>query len=190
MTILKISPLCRYEECRNPQKARGWCGTHYARWRKHGDPGIVTGAGRRPAPIIPPDERCDVLGCEKRSKVRGYCTKHYQRVMRTGSPEIVRQAGRKPNVDIPFLLCGKCDNIQYRAGLCQAHYRETQLCAEPGCMNKHQYGKARCTLHEQIDHCNVHLGFEGWCTGRPYANGMCKKCYEKEVRVHQPWLLK
>lgn len=186
----KATLLCTYEECRNPQKARGWCSKHYARFRAHGDPGVVIGAGRRPAPVIPLDERCDATGCEKSAQVSGLCRKHYQRMMRTGSVDIVRKPGRKPDLDAPYLICSECTNVQFRAGLCYSHYIGRQMCAEPGCHNKHQYGKARCILHEQIDHCNQHLGFEGWCTGRPYANGMCKKCYEKEVRVHEPWLLK
>lgn len=29
---------CRIKECDRHSSARGWCGTHYARWLKHGDP--------------------------------------------------------------------------------------------------------------------------------------------------------
>lgn len=29
---------CAVEGCSNPVKARGWCNTHYLRWRAHGDP--------------------------------------------------------------------------------------------------------------------------------------------------------
>lgn len=29
---------CSIEECPNPSDSRGWCKTHYARWRRHGDP--------------------------------------------------------------------------------------------------------------------------------------------------------
>jgi hypothetical protein len=30
--------VCTIEDCGNPYKTRGWCGMHYSRWRKHGDP--------------------------------------------------------------------------------------------------------------------------------------------------------
>lgn len=29
---------CAVDGCDNPTRARGWCETHYQRWRRHGDP--------------------------------------------------------------------------------------------------------------------------------------------------------
>lgn len=33
--------ICSIEGCGKPHHARGWCGTHHERWRRHGDP-LVT----------------------------------------------------------------------------------------------------------------------------------------------------
>lgn len=38
---------CTVQDCLEPPKCRGWCGSHYARWRRHGDP---CGGGSRRAP--------------------------------------------------------------------------------------------------------------------------------------------
>lgn len=35
---------CLIERCPNPPLHRGWCGSHYKRWRRHGDP---LGGGQR-----------------------------------------------------------------------------------------------------------------------------------------------
>lgn len=37
---------CTFPGCPKAAKARGWCSTHYARWRAHGDPAVVLPKGR------------------------------------------------------------------------------------------------------------------------------------------------
>lgn len=32
---------CTYPGCEKPLAKRGWCGMHYERWRKHGDPSVT-----------------------------------------------------------------------------------------------------------------------------------------------------
>lgn len=40
--------ICSIPNCNKPVFARGWCGGHYGRWRKHGDP-IAGGTARNEA---------------------------------------------------------------------------------------------------------------------------------------------
>lgn len=43
---------CSVEGCENSSKGRGWCSSHYMRWRRYGDPlGVGTAALGRP--LIP-----------------------------------------------------------------------------------------------------------------------------------------
>lgn len=35
---MNATKLCSIDGCGKPIKARGWCETHYARWKRHGDP--------------------------------------------------------------------------------------------------------------------------------------------------------
>lgn len=41
--------LCKFPDCTNTTEhgGRGWCGTHWLRWRKYGDPAVVHQSGRR-----------------------------------------------------------------------------------------------------------------------------------------------
>lgn len=66
--------ICSVEDCDRPAKSRGWCSTHYKRWRRHGDLSD-------PAPL--PD-LCAVEGCARARHSRGWCVAHYSRWARTG----------------------------------------------------------------------------------------------------------
>ena len=39
---------CSIEGCENELRARTWCATHWARWRKHGDPHAITNTRHTP----------------------------------------------------------------------------------------------------------------------------------------------
>lgn len=43
---------CSIEGCNNPVKTRGWCGMHYHRWQRYGDPLIVKKKGGTHSPIL------------------------------------------------------------------------------------------------------------------------------------------
>ena len=69
---------CSVEGCSRARWARGWCGTHYQRWRNTGDPG--------PAEVRGDPRPCSVEGCEDSARARGWCTFHYTRWKLTGDP--------------------------------------------------------------------------------------------------------
>lgn len=95
---------CRFEDCTNivsRSGARGWCPTHYQRFRKHGDPAIVLASWttyeppvRSPKPRQEPrikKEICTVEGCFSPQWRNTWCNKHQQRVWRHGSTDALRR---------------------------------------------------------------------------------------------------
>lgn len=61
---------------------RGWCGTHYMRWRRHGDP-------NHGGPILRQQavgEPCQIDSCTRLTIGRGLCENHYRRWKRYGDP--------------------------------------------------------------------------------------------------------
>lgn len=100
---------CSYEGCENPLRARGWCATHWARWRKHGTP---DGAPPRAvhAECVIPD-----CGGKPRSKHAEYCEMHYGRVRRQGDPHKVLRVSGDCTVD------GCSEAAFFIRGLCRKH---------------------------------------------------------------------
>lgn len=72
---------CSIDGCEKRAESRGWCNTHYERWRRNGDPGAAGDARKRP--IVD----CSIEGCTGTAAARGWCEKHYARWRVHGDPE-------------------------------------------------------------------------------------------------------
>lgn len=70
------SEACSIEGCANTGKMRrGWCNTHYHRWKTHGDPEYTR-----------PQKFCSVRGCTGVHDSHGYCGPHAWRFKKYGDP--------------------------------------------------------------------------------------------------------
>lgn len=75
--------ICSIEGCSTAVEAHGWCGKHYQRWRRHGDP---------EGSALPREQSlCDMSGCTQPSRSRGWCNAHYLRWRHHGSPDHGRE---------------------------------------------------------------------------------------------------
>ena len=73
---------CSIDGCGKPVLARGWCATHYMRWRTTGDVGSAE-LLRKPLGSV----TCSVEDCLDAAESRGWCAKHYKRWQAHGDPE-------------------------------------------------------------------------------------------------------
>jgi len=80
---------CSIDGCARDSWKRGWCGMHYMRWSRHGDPNIK----RRPH-ASGPYRKCSVDSCSRAQWIKGYCATHYTRWKNHGDP---LWTGRAPN---------------------------------------------------------------------------------------------
>lgn len=96
---------CTVEGCERPHNARGWCGPHYTRWHKYGDP---TASAPRADPV------CSVDGCERNTVAKRMCALHYYRVRRSGTTDVVRVRKR--------CAVDGCDELVAGRGWCSKHY--------------------------------------------------------------------
>lgn len=79
---MAVTTVCSVDVCDRPAQHRGWCGAHYQRWWKHGDPEW------RPPTISKP--LCSVAACDRPARALGFCSTHYRRQNVTGTTADLR----------------------------------------------------------------------------------------------------
>lgn len=110
------------EGCDEPPVARGYCGRHYQRWRKYGDPSVVR-VGRR-KPISP-----ECLICGGPVHARGYCGYHYGNWWKHGDPNWAPPERERAT-------CSECDRPVKAFGYCYKHYRRFRKHGDPSFVSK------------------------------------------------------
>jgi hypothetical protein len=70
--------VCSVEGCDRPAKARGWCGTHYSRWQRHGDLELRSQKGTRRALRKDDREASAALGHDRALRWFGLGTCEYE----------------------------------------------------------------------------------------------------------------
>lgn len=112
---------CSVDGCDRAIAARGWCQTHWGRWRRLGDVRADQPIRERRAPV-PPETSCEIAGCTKPVHARGMCIGHRARVARTGnaSEDVPLKIRRKPT----GLICSVegCDRAELSRTWCSSHY--------------------------------------------------------------------
>jgi hypothetical protein len=81
MTDGTTARICMVDVCETREAARGYCSTHYSRWRTKGDPGPAYRLSQ-----IVKGHPCIVDGCKRDAYARGYCAMHYRRWRTKGDP--------------------------------------------------------------------------------------------------------
>lgn len=136
---------CTIPGCPNPLRARGWCATHWARWRRHGDPlGSYT---------APPPRGCSIDGCTRPHEAHGWCAAHYERWRRHGDPltTLVRTG----------CSIEGCERKHSGNGLCAGHRRRQRLYGDP--LADVRRVRKPCS----VDGCENPSKSRGWC-GKHY----------------------
>lgn len=107
--------------CKGDSKALGYCGKHYSRVYKHGDPHYKY---VRPKTTEP----CSIDGCNRISDSRGYCSMHYHRWHRYGDPNIVLKIFRRETDTCSVVGCEK---PYFANDLCSMHNKRMDAHGDP-----------------------------------------------------------
>lgn len=71
--------VCKVEGCNNRYIAKGYCGKHYQKFKKYGDP-LYFEVNMDRDPI------CTIDGCNNPHEAKGYCHKHYVKYKKYDDP--------------------------------------------------------------------------------------------------------
>ena len=116
-----MTKVCTIEGCERKYRARGWCATHWGRWKKYGTTDL---------PVRPQYETCAAEDCSEtpRSKHSPWCETHYYRIRRTGTHETIRVKRNHHEICI-VEGCGMRDAGHHR--LCDKHYSRKMRNGDP-----------------------------------------------------------
>ena len=92
---MKATRTCSVGGCEARVKSRGWCNSHYERWRLTGD----VGADRPIGHFHPERDGCSVEGCGRPYLAVGFCALHWKRNDIWGDPNYVTPLGFKVNAN-------------------------------------------------------------------------------------------
>lgn len=157
----KLTPhICSASHCQKKVSARGWCASHYNRWRKYGDPEL-TAKDLRKASV----KKCVMKDCDEAVVAKSLCRKHYRRMLVHGTPAKVQKF--KPALGHDCSVEG-CDRERLAGGLCNLHYNRLIKRGDVGGPlpeSNRKPARKKCTV-------------EG-CGKRHAARGLCSAHYKR-----------
>lgn len=169
---------CKVEDCELHVAGKGYCNTHYQRWRRHGDPHIVKAnhgnRSIRPVPSIRKCKTCGKTGPPEEFKNKTNfckpCALQWHREWRAANPERVmamRERQRTSPTRVRTELRRRAKNLGLDPDLVLAYYDahdgRCEICGNPprdggrdlNMDHDHETGEFRGML---CDNCNAGLG--------------------------------
>lgn len=135
--------VCSIEGCGLKHVSRGYCRTHYYRFKRYGDPTVIKQVQSKNNTT-----GCLVEGCENKHDAKGYCKFHYRKFDRYGDPLYEK----KTTCSIEG--CGK--KIEGKS-FCQMHYARFKKYGDPHKVKKIVGGICK------VEGCNEKNRNHGYC---------------------------
>lgn len=109
--------ICDVLTCDSRVEKIKWCGKHYRRYQRYGDP-LYTKRTYHTG--------CSVDDCNESHQAKGYCNVHYQSYLKYGDP---LRASRKKTIKVCSI--DDCDRKHEAKGFCKKHYSRWRAHGDP-----------------------------------------------------------
>lgn len=167
---------CTLEGCEDDYLSRGYCGKHYQRWRKFGDPMYVRpNLGNRTVRVTPEIRTCRDCGrvgpaseFRRRRNVCPSCANAYKKAWKLANPDkvaasLLRQSARIAQAEIRRRARNNGLDPEMVAAYYNAHDGRCEICGNPprpggrdlNMDHDHATGEFRGML---CDNCNAGIG--------------------------------
>jgi hypothetical protein len=149
---------CSINNCNKKNESKGYCRSHYNKFRRHGDP-----LYKRKLNVF---KKCKIENCNNKIHSLGYCHSHYNKFKRHGNPNYKQDLNylKKCSVD-------NCKNNQKSMGYCNLHYLKLLKYKNPT-YKKTKINSLKC----EVDKCNEYQ----------HGKGYCMEHYLKLIRYNNP----
>lgn len=149
---------CSINNCNKKHESKGYCRSHYNKFRRHGDP-----LYKRKLNVF---KKCKIENCNNKIHSLGYCHSHYNKFKRHGNPNYKQDLNylKKCSVD-------NCKNNQKSMGYCNLHYLKLLKYKNPT-YKKTKVNSLKC----EVDKCNEYQ----------HGKGYCMEHYLKLIRYNNP----
>ncbi len=155
------SKVCQVDTCQEPALCRGWCSSHYARWRSTGDVQADKPITRRVRPYG--NMQCSATGCSGPASSRGLCKTHYSRLRRKGAAQADIPVRQPVTWRGQTCQVSACMEPAAKRGDCIAHYVRRSKHGDPLAhipIQARRHAGKIC----QIPECGLPVRKKVWCS--------------------------
>lgn len=150
--------MCLVDGCSEKIIALGYCEKHYRRFKKYGDPLVLTKRKYKS------DDLCLVEGCKNKPYGNYLCEKHYKKQKKYGSPIAGKERSSEKYGE--YCVVDGCKNKEFSLGYCRRHYEKKRKFGSPLIGRTFASNKGKVC---RIENCNEPMQASGLCI-RHYRN--------------------
>lgn len=160
--MTKPNRICSVDGCGKRHSCKGYCSTHYSRYRTHGDASFK---------LIGNIKVCSLDACGKKHSSNGFCSSHYRSFKVYGDPrEVENRRKAKAKSICDGCVVNNCGALIHSRGMCKKHHERWYKYGDPTELKRTRPGDPMKFLNSILASPETDLCIE-WPFGKTKKNG-------------------